>query len=216
MTAAYRDNGKRLLDVGVSAAGLVLLSPVMAIVAAWLRAAQGPPVLFKQARAGMGERPFQMVKFRTMRDPEPGGGDQPDSERLTGVGIFLRKTSLDELPELWNVLRGDMSLVGPRPLPLGYTPYFTSEERRRFSVRPGITGLAQVSGRNGLRWTERFAKDVEYADSIGPRLDFMILVRTVAVSLRRSGLHVDPGAVMQDLDVERAAMRRGSAGMSNG
>jgi lipopolysaccharide/colanic/teichoic acid biosynthesis glycosyltransferase len=202
----YRRTGKRLLDVGVSSIGLIVLSPLLAAVSIWLRIVQGSPVIFRQERTGLDERSFTMVKFRTMRDPEPGAGEGPDSERLTGLGIFLRKTSLDELPELWNVLHGDMSVVGPRPLPLKYTPYFTAEERRRFSVRPGITGLAQVGGRNNLSWTERFAMDIEYANTVSLRQDIKVLMRTFGVALRRSGLHADPGAMMDDLDVERAGM----------
>lgn len=202
----YRRVGKRLIDSMVSAAGLILMAPVMAVVAALLRVFQGSPVLFKQERTGMNMRPFRLVKFRTMRPPTH--GLHADADRLTTVGIILRKTSLDELPELWNVMRGDMSLVGPRPLPVKYTPYFTHEELRRFAVRPGITGLAQVRGRNGLPWTERFVLDVEYANTVSLLGDLRILLRTVGVALRRSGLHVDPGAVMQDLDVERAGQER--------
>lgn len=200
------------MDVGLSAVGLVTVSPILAAVAVCLRAAQGSPVLFRQERTGRDEQTFVLVKFRTMKNPIP-GVEQPDRERLSRLGIFMRKSSLDELPELWNVLRGDMSLVGPRPLPLKYTPYFNSAQRRRFSVRPGMTGLAQVAGRNSLSWTDRIAKDVEYAESVSLYNDLRILARTIVVALRSSGFQVDPGRHMLDFDVECRA--RGNRGLGN-
>lgn len=177
---------KRLLDVMVAAALLVLLSPVLLVVAALVRARLGRPVLFCQRRPGLHGRPFVMVKFRTMRDA--GAGRLSDAERLTPFGRLLRATSLDELPELWNVLRGDMSLVGPRPLLMQYLPLYTPEQARRHEVRPGITGWAQVNGRNAISWEEKFALDVWYVDHRSLALDLRILWLTAARVLRRDGI----------------------------
>jgi lipopolysaccharide/colanic/teichoic acid biosynthesis glycosyltransferase len=205
MLTRYSRAPKRVLDVVASGTLLLVLSPVIASVAVLVRRKLGAPVLFRQERTGRQERTFEMVKFRTMTDGRsPDGELLPDGDRLTSFGAFLRRSSLDELPELWNVLRGDMSLIGPRPLPVRYTPHFTPEERARFDVRPGITGLAQVSGRNALSWDARFALDVEYATSCSFLLDASILVRTIVVALRRDGLIVDPGAAMANFDVERS------------
>lgn len=204
----YARYGKRALDVLCSALGLAILSPVMLLIAALARVRLGSPILFRQMRPGRGAKPFALLKFRTMTDERDASGQLlPDSRRLTEFGTFLRKTSLDELPELWNVLRGDMSLVGPRPLLMRYTPYFTLAERVRFSVRPGITGLAQVSGRNNLCWDERIGLDVEYVRRQSFALDAKILLMTAQRVISRKGLQVDPGAVMLDFDEERR--RRG-------
>jgi lipopolysaccharide/colanic/teichoic acid biosynthesis glycosyltransferase len=200
----YLRVGKRLLDLAVAVVLLSLLSPILIVVAGIVWGKLGSPVLFHQVRPGRGARPFMLVKFRTMRDLRDRDEKlRPDGERLTPLGRFLRKTSLDELPELWNVLKGDMSLVGPRPLLPRYTPYFTEEERLRFTVRPGITGLAQVSGRNELNWDARIAADVEYVRKLSLRLDMHILFLTLKSALMREGLRVDPGAAMLDFDVER-------------
>ncbi len=167
---------KRLLDILGAAGGLVLLSPLLAVVAVLVWRDLGRPILFRQVRPGRDGRPFTMYKFRTMRDIRDGRGQPlPDAERLTPIGRFLRRFSLDELPELWNVLRGDMSLVGPRPLLMEYLPRYTREQSRRHEVRPGITGLAQVQGRNALPFSKRLALDVEYVDRFSLWLDAKIL-----------------------------------------
>jgi lipopolysaccharide/colanic/teichoic acid biosynthesis glycosyltransferase len=176
----------------------------MTVVAVLVRLNLGSPIFFRQQRPGRGGRPFVMIKFRTMTDERDASGALlPDSERLANLGKLLRKTSLDELPEAWNVLRGDMSLVGPRPLLLRYSPYFTDEERARFTIRPGITGLAQISGRNDLDWDARMAADVEYVRKLSVMLDLKILLLTMQRVLTRQGLQVNPGIKMLDFDEER-------------
>ncbi|QGN49544.1 sugar transferase [Micromonospora sp. WMMC415] len=182
------DRGKRALDVAAAAFLLVLLAPVMAVVALLVAAGLGRPVLFRQRRAGRHGEPFELVKFRTMRPLDPRRGLVADAERLTPLGRWLRSTSLDELPTLWNVLRGDMSLVGPRPLLPEYLSRYSSHQARRHEVRPGVTGLAQVRGRNGLSWEEKFDLDVEYVETHSLRLDLSILVATVRTVLRREGI----------------------------
>jgi lipopolysaccharide/colanic/teichoic acid biosynthesis glycosyltransferase len=199
---------KRAIDVSASAVALLVLSPVLLVVAAAVRLNMGSPVLFRQERPGLGTRPFTMLKFRTMRAPGP--DDDPmrsDSRRLTPVGAFLRRTSLDELPELLNVLRGDMSLVGPRPLLNEYLPYFREREMQRFHVRPGITGWAQVNGRNEASWDERLGRDAWYVENWSLGLDLRILARTVLAVAGGSGVVADPRSVMLNLDEERAAER---------
>jgi len=176
----YRSFGKRAVDVAVSSFALVLFSPILLVIALLIRATLGAPVLFRQRRPGLNGKPFTLVKFRSMSDRyDDRGGALPDAERLTRLGRFLRTSSLDELPELWNVLRGEMSLVGPRPLLIEYMPLYNSLQARRHEIRPGITGLAQVNGRNGLSWPDRFAFDVEYVDRCSLRLDLAIIGRTV-------------------------------------
>jgi sugar transferase EpsL len=180
---------KRVVDVAASAAGLVMLAPVLAACAVAVRLSMGSPVLFRQTRPGLHGVPFTMYKFRTMRDARDRNGDPlPDAERLTRVGNFLRSTSLDELPELWNVLRGDMSLVGPRPLLMQYLPLYSAEQARRHDVRPGITGWAQVNGRNAITWDEKFRLDVWYVDNRSLRLDLQILLRTLRKVAHREGI----------------------------
>ena len=177
---------KRALDVVGAAAGLVVLSPLLAAVAVAVRRNLGSPVLFRQVRPGLHGRPFTILKFRTMRDPRPGEvWYLTNEQRLTPLGRFLRQSSLDELPELWNVLRGDMSLVGPRPLLVHYLETYTPSEARRHDVRPGITGWAAVNGRHALRFKERLALDVWYVEHWSLALDLRILVRTVAHVLAR-------------------------------
>ena len=188
---------KRLFDFLMALFGLVALSPVLAILAWQIRKKLGSPVLFRQTRPGLHGKPFQMVKFRTMRDAiGPDGQPLPDAERMTPFGSFLRSASLDELPELWNVLRGDMSLVGPRPLLMEYLPLYTPEQARRHAVRPGITGWAQVNGRNALSWEEKFALDVWYVDHQSLALDISILWRTVRKVLVREGISAAGEATM--------------------
>jgi lipopolysaccharide/colanic/teichoic acid biosynthesis glycosyltransferase len=185
---------KRAIDVGGALALLVVVSPVLAVAALLVRMAMGPPVTFRQTRAGLHGRLFTLVKLRTMRN---GAGD--DDGRLTALGRRLRATSIDELPQLWNVLRGDMSLVGPRPLLPSYLARYSAEQARRHDVPPGITGLTQVSGRNGLAWEEKLALDVWYVDHWSLRLDLWVLWRTLATAvLRRDGVAADGHATMPE------------------
>ena len=188
---------KRLFDLTAAALGLLALAlPLLALIAL-VRIKLGRPVFFRQTRPGLHGRPFQMVKFRTMTDARgPDGALLPDADRLTPFGRFLRSASLDELPELWNVLRGDMSLVGPRPLLMEYLPLYTPEQARRHAVRPGITGWAQVNGRNALSWEEKFALDVWYVDHQSLALDISILWRTVRKVLVREGISAAGEATM--------------------
>lgn len=188
---------KRLFDIVVSAIALLVLSPVMAIVAIQVRRNLGSPILFRQIRPGMGSRPFEMLKFRTMLDARtPDGELLPDARRLTPFGQFLRSTSLDELPELYNVLKGDMSLVGPRPLLMEYVPLYSPEQARRHEVRPGVTGWAQINGRNAIGWEQRFRLDNWYVDNRSFWLDLKILFLTVAKVVRRSGISAEGEATM--------------------
>jgi lipopolysaccharide/colanic/teichoic acid biosynthesis glycosyltransferase len=193
MSAAYRTFGKRAFDLAVVLLTAPCWLPVAAVVALVVRARIGGPVLFRQARPGRDGRPFMLVKFRTMTDARDARGELlPDDMRLTAWGRILRASSLDELPELWNVLRGEMSLVGPRPLLVSYLDRYTAEQSRRHELRPGITGLAQVNGRNALRWEDRFALDVRYVDSCSFGLDTRILLRTIGNVVARRGIS-EPG-----------------------
>lgn len=183
-----RLDAQRVLDLAVATPALILSLPVQAVVAGVVRRRLGSPVLFRQERPGLHGELFTMRKFRTMRDVDEAHGLVTDEQRLTPFGSFLRSTSLDELPTLWNIVRGDMSLVGPRPLLPQYLDRYTAEQARRHDVRPGLTGLAQVSGRNALTWEQRLALDVEYVDTRSLALDLRILWRTVATVLRREGV----------------------------
>ncbi len=190
---------KRSFDALVSAAALIVASPVLIVLAVIVRIKLGSPILFSQDRPGRGGRSFRMYKFRTMTDlRDEDGGLLSDAERLTAFGRLLRSTSLDELPELWNVLKGDMSLVGPRPLLVEYLERYTPEQARRHEVRPGITGLAQVSGRNAVSWEERLALDVWYVDHRSLWLDLKILLKTVGKVLRREGVSSPGQATMSE------------------
>ncbi len=198
--------GKRSTDVALASLLLLVTAPVSALVALLVRLRLGRPVVFTQSRPGLAGRPFGMHKFRTMTNAVgTDGALLPDSRRLTPLGRFLRVSSLDELPELFDVVRGDMSLVGPRPLLHRYTGHLTASERRRLDVLPGITGWAQVNGRNAASWDQRLAMDVWYVDNRSWRLDLRILAMTLARVLFRRGAVADPGSAMQDLDVERQA-----------
>jgi lipopolysaccharide/colanic/teichoic acid biosynthesis glycosyltransferase len=189
------DRVKRGIDILAAVALLIAAAPIMAAVAVAILMTMGRPVLFRQRRAGRHGRPFTLVKFRSMRPGDPNAGTlgnvATDGERLTRLGRVLRATSLDELPSLWHVLRGEMSLVGPRPLPVEYLDRYTPEQRRRHDVRPGITGLAQVRGRNRLSWEEKLRLDVSYVDSYGLGLDTRVLLETVVCVLRRSGVSAE-------------------------
>lgn len=180
---------KRLFDIVASLCGLIILSPVIAIVAWQIRRKLGSPVLFRQVRPGKDGKPFEMVKFRSMRDAVDSNGDPlPDSERMTPFGRKLRSTSLDELPGLWNVLKGDMSLVGPRPLLVEYLPYYTENESRRHEVKPGLTGLAQVSGRNAITWEQKLYLDVKYVEERSFLLDISIILSTIKKVFKREDI----------------------------
>lgn len=195
---------KRLMDIVVAVTLIQLLWPLLALLALAVRLKLGAPVLFRQRRIGLHEAPFNLIKFRTMTDARDANGALlPDATRLTAFGRWLRATSLDELPELWNILTGRMSLVGPRPLLPEYLPFYREEEKLRHHMRPGITGLAQVNGRNALSWDARLALDVDYVKHFSLRRDLWILWRTVAVVLQRDGVAAEGQATMHRLDDER-------------
>lgn len=188
---------KRLIDITASSAALVVLSPVLAVTAYQVKKNLGSPVLFKQIRPGLNGKPFEMIKFRTMKDAtDKEGNILPDDGRLTPFGQKLRSTSLDELPELWNVLKGDMSLVGPRPLLMEYLPLYNSEQARRHNVRPGVTGYAQVNGRNAISWEQKFALDTWYVDNQSLWLDIKIIAKTFKQVLIKDGISADGEATM--------------------
>ncbi len=188
---------KRLFDIFVCLAALLLVGPVMLVVAWQIRRKLGSPVLFRQVRPGLDGRPFEMIKFRTMRNAADAAGNPlPDAERVVPFGNFLRSSSLDELPELWNVITGDMSLVGPRPLLMEYLPLYSPEQYRRHEVRPGVTGWAQINGRNALSWEEKFKLDVWYVDNRSFWLDLKILFLTIKKVLERDGISAEGEATM--------------------
>ncbi len=195
---------KRLLDIAVALGLLLLLWPLLLTAALLVRARLGAPIFFRQTRIGKGEQPFQLIKFRTMTDARDASGALlPDAVRLTAFGQWLRETSVDELPELWNILTGKMSLVGPRPLLPEYLPYYTAREQLRHTVRPGITGLAQVNGRNAIGWDARLELDAQYVEQFSFARDLAILWQTAAVVLRRDGISAEGHATMARLDDER-------------
>ena len=188
---------KRSVDLLLVILAAPLWLPVLLLVSVLIRLRLGSPIFFRQIRPGLRGRPFKLVKFRTMTDARDAEGHLlPDSERLTRIGRFVRATSLDELPELWNVVKGDMSLVGPRPLMMDYLPLYTAAQARRHDVRPGITGWAQVNGRNAISWEEKFALDVWYVDNRSLWLDIRILCRTWVSVVRRQGISADGEATM--------------------
>lgn len=200
----YEKYIKRPLDCALAACALLLLSPVIGVIALLVRIKLGAPVIFHQERPGRDERIFRLCKFRTMTDARDEQGRLlPDSQRLTKFGSALRRTSLDELPELVNILKGDMSFVGPRPLLVRYLPWYTAREKRRHEVRPGLTGLAQVSGRNYLGWDKRLELDARYAEGITFRGDMAIVVKTVRSVLSQKDVAVDTDTAEQYLDEER-------------
>lgn len=194
-------SSKHLFDLIVSILVLLLLSPVLGFLALLVRFRLGSPVLFRQQRPGLHGKPFTLIKFRTMTDARDAHGNLlPDAERLPKFGQFLRSTSLDELPELWNVLKGDMSLVGPRPLLMQYLPLYTPEQMRRHEIRPGITGWAQVNGRNALSWEEKFTLDVWYVDNHTLKLDLKIIFMTLHKTIKRDGISQPGEATMQPFE----------------
>lgn len=203
----YRDYIKRILDFTLALVMLVLLSPLLIVVYIWLTIAnKGAGALFTQERPGKDERIFKLYKFKSMTDERDAEGNLlPDAQRLTKVGRFIRKTSLDELPQLWNVLKGDMSFIGPRPLLVRYLPFYTKEERKRHDVRPGITGLSQVNGRNHLEWDKRLAMDVQYVNDLSFTLDVSILFKTIINVLKHKDVVVelDP-KINVPLDIARS------------
>ncbi|EJG0589756.1 sugar transferase [Vibrio parahaemolyticus] len=188
---------KRIFDFTASLCGLILLSPIIALVAWKIRKNLGSPVLFRQTRPGLNGKPFEMVKFRTMKDAvDAQGNPLPDSERMTPFGDKLRNSSLDELPELWNVLKGEMSLVGPRPLLMQYLPLYNKEQARRHEVRPGVTGWAQINGRNAISWEDKFKLDVWYVDNRNLWLDIKVLFLTVKKVFIKEGISAEGEATM--------------------
>lgn len=206
----YQHCIKRLLDIIISLFGMLILSPVYLVVAVLVRVKLGSPVIFHQKRPGYQEKIFTLCKFRTMTDARDENGELlPDSERLTKFGLFLRKTSLDELPELWNIFKGDMSLIGPRPLLVSYLPWYTEREKLRHTVRPGLTGLAQVSGRNYIEWDKRLEKDVEYVEHLSFAMDVKVLWMTVKVVFGKSD---EVAEVTDDIEGNLAEIRAAKQG----
>ena len=188
---------KRLLDIVIASSALVLLSPVYAFVAYKVRKNLGSPVLFRQVRPGLNGKPFEMIKFRSMKDAVDAQGDSlPDSERLTPFGQMLRSSSLDEMPELWNVIKGEMSIVGPRPLLMEYLPLYNEQQAKRHNVRPGITGYAQVNGRNAISWEKKFELDTWYVENRSLWLDFKIMLKTVQKVLSKDDISAEGEATI--------------------
>ena len=188
---------KRLLDIIIASTALILLAPLYAFVAYKVKKNLGSPVLFRQVRPGLYGKPFEMIKFRSMKDAVDANGQPlPDSERLTAFGKMLRSTSLDEMPELWNVIKGDMSIVGPRPLLTEYLPLYNEEQAKRHNVRPGMTGYAQVNGRNAIGWEEKFKLDTWYVDNQSTLLDFKIMFKTVHKVLAKDDISAEGEATM--------------------
>ena len=195
----YKRFVKRCLDFVLSLAALIILSPVLLLVAILVRCKLGSPILFKQERPGLHEKIFCMYKFRTMTDAKDADGNLlPDEVRLTKFGKLLRSTSLDELPELFNILKGDMAIVGPRPLLVQYLPRYNERQRRRHDVRPGFTGLAQVNGRNSISWQEKFEWDVRYVEKVSFLMDLRIIAKTVKVVLKRDGISSETSVTMEE------------------
>lgn len=195
----YKRCIKRCLDFLLSLCGIIVLSPVLLVVAVLVRVKLGSPVLFRQERPGRHEKIFTLYKFRTMTDERDEDGNLlPDDRRLTGFGKMLRSTSLDELPELFNILKGDMSVIGPRPLLVRYLPRYNDFQRQRHNVRPGLTGLAQISGRNAITWEEKFAYDVEYVNHLTFAMDARIFIGTIRAVLKREGISSETNATMEE------------------
>lgn len=208
----YRNGIKRFLDFMLSLIGIMVLSPILLVLWILVRIKLGSPVLFHQERPGRNEKIFKLYKFRSMTDERDAQGNLlPDEVRLTKFGRILRSTSLDELPELFNILKGDMSLIGPRPLLVRYLPYYTDEERHRHDVRPGLTGLAQVNGRNALGWEDRFRYDLYYVQHLSFLMDLKIIGMTAGKVLKRSGTLSGADQTVADFDVYRSGQRKENA-----
>ncbi len=189
------------MDISGALAGLIILSPVLLVVALMVLATMGRPIIFTQKRPGLDQKPFQIIKFRSMKNTVDGDGKPlSDAQRLTKFGNLMRSLSLDELPQLINILKGDMSIVGPRPLLYDFFPYYSTQEMRRHEVKPGITGLAQVNGRNNLNWDERLQMDIEYIDNWSIWLDIKIILKTILVVIKRDGVKTDGHATFLRLD----------------
>lgn len=200
----YKKFIKRILDFSLALLAIIILSPVYIIISILVVIFMGWPILFKQPRPGKNEKIFNMYKFRTMTDKKDKNGNLlPDEKRLTSFGKFLRATSLDELPELINIIKGDMSFIGPRPLLVKYLPYYTKEEHHRHDVRPGLTGWAQANGRNLVNWDERFKLDLEYVNNVSLKMDIKVILKTISVVLKREGITDGKTETMTFLDEER-------------
>lgn len=190
---------KRILDILICIIGLIFISPILLLVALLVKIKLGSPIIFKQERPGLHGEIFKLYKFRTMTNEKNDSGELLNDEvRLTEFGKKLRASSLDELPEIFNIIIGDMSIVGPRPLMVKYLPLYSEKQKRRHDVRPGLTGLAQISGRNAITWTERFNKDIEYVDNISLKLDMYIFLKTIYYVFKREGINSDTSATMED------------------
>ena len=212
----YKNFGKRLLDILVAGTALIILSPILAVLFVLARWKLGSPVLFRQVRPGKNGEPFTLVKFRSMTDARDAEGELlPDGKRLTRLGRFLRASSLDELPELWNILKGEMSLVGPRPLLMQYLPYYTPRENLRMTVLPGLTGWAQINGRNEIGWDQRLEFDAWYVEHISLWLDLKILCLTVVKVVKREKVQVDSTLTLLALDDERRLAQKDAACHNN-
>ena len=196
----YKNFFKRFLDIVLSLFAIIILSPVYLIISIFVLIFMGWPIFFKQPRPGKNEKIFNMYKFRTMTNKKDKDGNLlPDEQRLNGFGKFLRATSLDELPELFNILTGKMSIIGPRPLLVKYLPYYTKEEHHRHDVRPGLTGWAQANGRNLVNWDDRFRLDIEYVNNLSLKMDLKVILKTISIVLKREGINQEGQATMQSL-----------------
>ena len=201
----YKRFFKRFLDIFISLISLIILSPILLVIAILVRINLGSPIIFEQERPGKNEKVFTLYKFRTMTDKKDENGKLlPDSERRTKFGDFLRSTSMDELPELVNILVGSMSIIGPRPLLVEYLPYYTKEEHHRHDVRPGLTGLAQANGRNLVNWDDRFKMDLEYVNNLTFLMDIKIIFKTIKIVLKREGIRQEGQATMGSLNEYRS------------